>query len=344
MTRITVGVIGTGRIGKMHTSNLVSSVPDAFVKTVASRSVDEAWAADMGIPVCTRDIAVLFEDPEIEAVVVALPSGLHAETIQRAAAAGKHVFCEKPLGFSPEAIEPALDAVRNAGVQLQVGFNRRFDPSLCKLQAAVHNGDVGDLHSLRVVNRDPRAPSLEFARGSGGLFLDFAIHDFDTLRFLSGSEIEEIYAAGAALVDPEIASVGDIDTALISVRLATGALCVIDNSRQTGYGYDQRFEAFGSQGNLVVGNLSPTSVEASLATGVFTDAPCPSFVERYKEAFIAELRDFVRCVETGSDVAVTGEDAMAAVQAALAAKTSLIENRPVQLVPAEAAVPEGAIS
>jgi len=344
MTRTTIGVIGTGRIGRMHTLNLVSSVPDAFVKTVASRSADEAWAAELGIPVCTKNTGELFGDPDIEAVVIALPSGLHAEAIRSAAAAGKHVFCEKPVGFSSAAIAPALDAVRAAGVQLQVGFNRRFDPGLCKLQAAVHSGEVGELHSLRVVNRDPRAPSPEFARGSGGMFLDFTIHDFDTLRFLSGSEIVEIYAAGAALVDPEIASAGDIDTAVISARLANGVLCVIDNSRQTGYGYDQRFEAFGSKGNLVVGNLRPTSVEASLATGVFTDAPCPSFVERYKEAFVAELRDFVRCVRAGSDVAVTGEDALAAVEAALAAKTSMVENRPVLLASTESAVPEGAVS
>jgi myo-inositol 2-dehydrogenase/D-chiro-inositol 1-dehydrogenase len=344
MTRTTIGVIGTGRIGRMHTRNLVRRVPGAFVKAVASRSADEAWAKELGIPVCTTDTELLLQDPEIQAVVIALPSGLHAEAIRRAAEAGKHLFCEKPVGFSPAAIVPALSAVRSAGVQLQVGFNRRFDPSLCKLQAAVHSGAVGELHSLRVVNRDPRVPDPEFARGSGGMFLDFTIHDFDTLRFLSGSEIVEVYAAGSALIDPALASVGDIDTAVISVRLANGALCVIDNSRQTGYGYDQRFEAFGSKGNLAAGNLRPTSVEASLAAGVFTDTPYASFIERYKEAFIAELGAFVRCVQTGSEVAVTGEDALAAVEAALAAKMSTVENRPVQLTPAESSTLEGAVS
>jgi myo-inositol 2-dehydrogenase/D-chiro-inositol 1-dehydrogenase len=344
MTRTTIGVIGTGRIGRMHARNLVHRVPDAFVKAVASRSADERWAAELGIPVCTNDIEDLLRDPEIEAVVVALPSGLHVETIRCAAEAGKQIFCEKPVGFTAAAISRALDTVRSAGVQLQVGFNRRFDPSLCKLQAAVRSGEVGELHSLRVVNRDPKAPRPEFASGSGGLFLDFTIHDFDTLRFLSGSEIAEVYAAGAALVDPEIASVGDIDTAVISVRLANGALCVIDNSRQTGYGYDQRFEAFGSKGNLTVGNLRATSLAASLVSGVFSDTPYPSFVERYKEAFIAELQAFVRCVRDSTEVAVTGEDALAAVNAAFAATTSMAENRPVLLAAVESPARQGAVS
>jgi myo-inositol 2-dehydrogenase/D-chiro-inositol 1-dehydrogenase len=187
MTRTTLGVIGTGRIGRMHTEN-------------------------------TTDFAELLQDPEIEGVVIALSSELHAETICRAAEAGKHIFCEKPVGFAPEPIAEALAAVRKAGVQLQVGFNRRFDPSLQKLQQAVRDGAVGDLHSVRVINRDPKAPDLD---RSGGMFFDFTIHDFDTLRFLGESEIEEVYAAGAALVDEEIAAAGDIDTALVMVRLAT---------------------------------------------------------------------------------------------------------------------------
>jgi myo-inositol 2-dehydrogenase/D-chiro-inositol 1-dehydrogenase len=273
----------------------------------------------------------VLQDAEIDAVVVTLSSKLHVETICRAAKAGKHIFCEKPVGFAPAPIVEALDAVREAGVQLQVGFNRRFDPSLQKLQQAVRDGAVGDLHSVRVINRDPKAPDLDFVRRSGGMFFDFTIHDFDTLRFLGESEIEEVYAAGAALVDEEIAAAGDIDTALVMVRLANGALCVIDNSRQTHYGYDQRFEAFGSKGNLTARNLRPTSVASSLEGGVFIDRPYPSFIERYREAFVAELRSFVRCVRDETPVAATGEDALAAVQAACAARISMRENRPVRL-------------
>lgn len=334
MNRMTLGVIGTGRIGRMHVENLVRSVPEAFVKTVASRRVDEVWADELGIPVRSTDSADLLQDSEIDAVVIALSSELHVETICRAAEAGKHIFCEKPVGFAPEPIAEALNAVRDAGVQLQVGFNRRFDPSLQELQRAVRDGAVGDLHSLRVVNRDPKAPDIEYVRRSGGMFLDFTIHDFDTVRFLSDSEIEEVYAVGSALVDAEIGAAGDIDTALVAVRLENGALCVIDNSRQTHYGYDQRFEAFGSKGNLAVENLRPTSMVSSLEGGVFVSRPSPTFVERYREAFIAELRSFVHCVRDSSPVAVSGEDALAAVQAACAAKISMHENRPVRLAEA----------
>ena len=331
MTPTTVGVIGTGRIGRMHAHNLVNGVPEAFVKTVASRTVDEAWATDLGIPVCTADSEVLLRDPEIEAVVIALSSGLHVDTIRQAAEAGKQIFCEKPVAFAPEPIEEATAAVQAAGVQLQVGFNRRFDPSLLKLREEVRDGALGELHSLRIVNRDPRAPDIDSVRRSGGMFLDFTIHDLDTARFLSASEIVEVYAVGAALVDPEIGAAGDIDTAIVTLRLANGALCVIDNSRQTHYGYDQRFEAFGSKGNLAVDNLRPTAVTRSLEGGTFIDSPFPSYVERYREAFVGELRAFVRCVRQGSPVSVTGADALAAVRAACAAKLSLLDSRPVRL-------------
>jgi myo-inositol 2-dehydrogenase/D-chiro-inositol 1-dehydrogenase len=339
MSRAAVGVIGAGRIGKMHAENLVHHVPEAHVKAVASPRIDEEWATELGIPVTTRDNDAVLQDPEIDAVVITAPSGLHVELIRRAAQEGKHIYCEKPVAFEPAPIEEAVAAVKAAGVQLQVGFNRRFDPSIRRLARAVRDGEVGELHGLRVINRDPKAPPIEFVKRSGGMFFDFTIHDLDTVRFLSGSEIEELYAVGANLVDPSIGEAGDIDTAVITLRLEGGALCVIDNSRQTHYGYDQRFEAFGSDGNLVVDNTRPTTVESFLEDGVFIDRPHPSFIERYREAFIAELRAFVRCVCDGSAVEVTAEDALAAVRAAGAATTSMMENRPVRL--AEATVVKG---
>ena len=326
-----VGVIGVGRIGTMHTRNLVHHVPEARVKAVASPRVDPAWADELGIPIATTDADVLLRDPEIEAVVIATPSGRHVEMIRRAAHAGKQIFCEKPVGFTPAAILEAIDAVNTAGVQLQVGFNRRFDPGICRLAEAVADGQVGELHSIRVINRDPKAPPIDFVRRSGGMFFDFTIHDFDAVRFIGGGEIEELYAAGAVLVDPEIGSAGDIDTAVVTLRLAGGALCVIDNSRQTNYGYDQRFEAFGSNGNIVVDNTRPTTVVSHLERGVFEDTPFPSFTERYQDAFIRELRGFVTCVREGSPVTVTAEDALAAVRASCAARLSMKEHRPVRL-------------
>ena len=331
MKPTTVGVIGAGRIGRMHAQNLANGVPEAFVKAVASRSIDASWASEVGIPLAVNDFDVILDDPEIEAVVIALSSDLHVEAICRAAQAGKHIFCEKPVAFTPGPIREALAAVEKAGVQLQVGFNRRFDPSIVKLEQAVGDGAVGELQGLRIINRDPQAPDVEFVRRSGGLFFDFTIHDFDTVRFLSGMEISEVHALGATLIDPAISAAGDIDTAVIAVRLANGALCSIDNSRQTGYGYDQRFEAFGAQGNLVVDNVRPTTLSTSLEGGVFVEGPESTFVERYREAFIAELRAFVQCVRSGEPVAATGEDALAAVRAAQAATLSMRENRPVAL-------------
>ena len=326
-----VGVIGTGRIGRMHVHNLVRGVPEAFVKAVASRSIDHGWATEMGIPVAVKDADAILDDPEIEAVVVALSSELHVDAICRAARAGKHIFCEKPVAFAPGPIREALAAVHESGVRLQVGFNRRFDPSLVKLRQAIQAGEAGELQGLRIINRDPKAPDIEFVRRSGGLFFDFTIHDFDTARFLSGEEIVEVYAVGATLVDEAIAGAGDIDTAVIGLRLANGALCSIDNSRQTGYGYDQRFEAFGAKGNLAVDNLRATTLSSSLDSGVFVDGPADGFVDRYREAFVAELGAFVQGVRTGSPVAATGEDALAAVLAAQAATVSRRENRPVEL-------------
>jgi myo-inositol 2-dehydrogenase/D-chiro-inositol 1-dehydrogenase len=327
-----VAVIGIGRIGRMHTENLVHAVPDAYVKAVVDlKQVDPAWADGLGIPIRSTDVNRILKDQEIEAVIIAAPSGHHVELIRRAAAAGKHIFCEKPVAFEPAPIEQAHAAAAAGGVKLQVGFNRRFDPSILRMWQAVQAGEVGEIHQLRVTNRDPKAPSIEFVKQSGGLFFDFAIHDFDMMRFLSGSEIVELFAVGAVLVDPEIGKAGDVDTAVITVRLANGALGVIDCSRQTNYGYDQRVEVFGSKGSIVVENTTPTSVVRSSKNGVVADKPHETFVERYREAFIAELSAFVAAVRKGLPVRVGAEDAVAAVKAAAAAKASHQTHLPVRL-------------
>ena len=331
MNKTTVGVIGAGRIGKMHTENLVHLVPEAAVKAVASPHVDREWAEAHGIAVCTTANEEIFSDPEIQAVVITAPSGLHAELICQAAEAGKHIFCEKPVAFETAPIEKVLAAVETAGVQLQVGFNRRFDPGLQKMSAMVRRGEVGEIQILRVTNRDPKAPPIDFVRRSGGLFFDFTIHDLDTVRFLGQSEIVEVFAVGAVLIDPEIGAAGDIDTAVISLRLANGALAVIDNSRQATYGYDQRFEVFGSSGNVFVENTRATTMGSSSTAGVFVENTYDSFVTRYREAFVAEAADFLRCVREGADVTVGAGDALEAVRAAGAARLSMEEHRPVRL-------------
>ena len=344
MKHTTVGVVGAGRIGRMHTENLVHHVPEAKVKAVASPHIDRGWAQSLGVAVCATDNDAVFDDPEIEAVVITAPSGLHAELIARAAAAGKHVFCEKPVAFAPGPIEEVMRVVERAGVLLQVGFNRRSDPSILDLADTVRDGGIGAVHTVRVTNRDPQAPPIDFVKRSGGIFLDFLIHDFDAVRFLSGSEIVEVYAAGAVLVDPAIGAAGDIDTALVSARLENGALAVIDASRQAVYGYDQRFEVFGAAGSVAADNTRPSTRTLSTTGGVVARTPHDGFVSRYREAFVAELRGFLNAVRDGGPVVAGAADALAAVEAACAARESFVSQRPVRVRSAAAAAAGGAVS
>ena len=334
MNRTTVGLIGAGRIGRLHAENLAQRIPEADLRAVASPHLDEVWAESLGIPVRSTDVGAVIDDPAIEAVVIAASSGLHIELIQRAAEAGKHIFCEKPVAFEPGPIEEILRIATEHEVMLQVGFNRRFDPSLLKASEAVRSGEIGDIHTLRVTSRDPTPPDIDFVKRSGGLFFDFTVHDFDTVRFLSGAEIVELFAVGEVLVDPRIGAAGDIDTAIISLKLSNGALAVIDNSRHAVYGQDQRFEVFGSAGSIAVDNTRATFVTTSTTDGVFSEKLHGSFGDRYQEAFVAELRGFLRSVRENQPVAVGAEDALAAVRAAHAARRSLAENRPIRLAEA----------
>ncbi len=315
----------------MHANNIVSRLPDVFLKSVAKCKPGDNWIHSLGIPVCANHHQQVLEDPEIEAVVITTPSDTHVEMIMAAARAGKQIFCEKPVAFEAEEVATAITAAGKAGVQLQVGFNRRFDPDFMAVKAAVEAGKIGTPQIIRITNRDPLRPNLDFIPDSGGLFMDFSIHDFDMVRFLSGCEVEEVFALGAVLIDSEIGKLGDIDTALITLRLADGALCIIDLSRETHYGYDQQVEVFGSGGSISARNTTPTNTIMRTAQGVFTEKPHNSFVERYEVAFVAELRSFFVGVREGTPPSVTGEDALAAVRIAQAAQQSREQNRPVKV-------------
>ena len=329
--RTVAGLIGVGRIGKMHIKNILTHLPEVYLKAVADCKPDDEWIRAHDISICADSRERVLEDPEIEAVIIATPSDTHVEMIIAAAQAGKQIFCEKPVAFKAEEVSRAIAAADKAGVILQVGFNRRFDAEFRAVRNAVRAGKVGTPQIIRITNRDPIRPRLDKIPRSGGLFMDFSIHDFDMLRFLSGSEVVQIYAMGAVLIDPEIEKLGDIDTALITLRLASGTLCVIDLSRETHYGYDQQVEVFGSKGNISAGNATPTKTVLSTADGVFSDKPHFSYVERYEAAFIGELRAFFTCVREGTPPLVSGREANAAVRIALAAQESLQQNRPVQL-------------
>lgn len=326
-----LGLIGAGRIGKLHGEIVANRIPGVDVKTVADIFADQAreWANGLNIEHLTSDYREILKDPEIEAVLICSSTDTHARMIVEAAAAGKHIFCEKPIDFDVQRIQEALQAVAAAGVKLQIGFNRRFDHNFRKVREMVAAGRVGDVHIVRITSRDPAPPPLDYVRVSGGIFLDMSIHDFDMARYLSGSEVETVYAQGAVLVDPGIGELGDVDTAVITLRFKNGALGVIDNSRQAVYGYDQRVEVFGAKGAVDVKNDFPNSAELSTADGVFREKPLYFFLERYRASYVEELKAFVAAVENDEDPPVTGIDGLQPVLIGLAALRSLKENRPV---------------
>lgn len=244
VTQLNLGLFGAGRIGRIHADNLTRRIPEAHLSVVVdiSREAAKRCAADFGIPSIGEDEARIMEDPSIDAVVICSSTPSHPELIREAAFAGKHIFCEKPLALDLQEIDDALEAVRDYEVKLQVGFNRRFDPSFHQAREAVATGRIGTPHLVRVTSRDPEPPPAEYVKASGGIFLDMTIHDFDISGYLAGDEIAELYATGSTLIDPAIGQAGDLDTAMVMLRFAGGALGAIDNSRRAVYGYDQRVE------------------------------------------------------------------------------------------------------
>ncbi|MBM4429638.1 MAG: inositol 2-dehydrogenase [Chloroflexi bacterium] len=332
-TKVNVGVIGAGRIGKLHAEHLAYRIPDANIITIADIRIEaaERCAADLQIPSAVQDHREIMENPDIEAVVICSSTDTHAQMIEQAAAAGKHIFCEKPIDFDLARIDRALEAVDKAGVKLQVGFNRRFDPNFKRVHEMVAAGKIGTPHILRITSRDPGPPPIEYIKVSGGIFLDMTIHDFDMARYLIGSEVSEIYAAGGVMVDPEIGKAGDIDTAVITLRFENGAIGAIDNSRKAVYGYDQRVEVFGSEGMVAVSNNTPDTAVYSNAGGVHSSLPLFFFVERYTDSYIAEMKAFIECIQQDKTPPVTGMDGRIPVVMGYAARKSYEENRPVRL-------------
>ena len=326
-----VGLIGAGRIGRVHARHLAHHLPGARLVAIADANLDaaRACAQESGIALALSDYRHLLDDPEISALAVCSSTDTHAQMIVDAAQAGKHIFCEKPIDLVLSRIDRALEAVQRAGVKLQVGFNRRFDPSFNRVRGVVAAGEVGAPQFIRITSRDPAPPPIEYVRRSGGIFLDMTIHDFDMARFLVGREVEEVFATGAVLIDPEIGAAGDIDTAVITLRFEGGCLGSIDNSRRAVYGYDQRVEVFGSGGSVSAENGYPNTVSVSGSRVVSRDLPLNFFIERYDSAYLAELGAFVECIARDLPTPVDGADGRAPMVIALAARRSLDERRPV---------------
>jgi myo-inositol 2-dehydrogenase/D-chiro-inositol 1-dehydrogenase len=317
----------------VHAETIANRIPEGNLLAVADVFLEAAQkcAVDFQIPSVSEDYREILENSEIEAVLICSSTDTHAEFILQAAEAGKHIFCEKPIDHDLKKIDHALDVVEKAGVKLQIGFNRRFDPSFKRVRDAVAAGEIGAPHLVHITSRDPGPPPIDYIKVSGGIFLDMTIHDFDMARYLIDSEVDEVFAAGAVMVDPAIGEAGDIDTAVIVLRYANGAIGVIDNSRKAVYGYDQRVEVFGSGGGIMVSNQTPDLAVLSDADGVHASKPLHFFIERYTESYVAELQEFIESVREDKTPSVTGIDGRIPVVMGLAAWKSYRENRPVKL-------------
>jgi myo-inositol 2-dehydrogenase/D-chiro-inositol 1-dehydrogenase len=333
MTKLPIGIIGAGRIGKVHADTLAFRLPESQIVAIAdvNQEAAHALAARCGIPEVAASSEAILANSKIEAVLICSSTNTHADLIIQAAQAGKHIFCEKPIAHSLPEIDRALAAVRAAGVQLQIGFNRRFDANFARVRAAVVNGEIGKPRLMHIISRDPAPPPIGYVRVSGGMFMDMTIHDFDMARFLIGDEVEEIYAAGGVMVDPKIGEAGDLDTAIVTMRFRNGVIATIDNCRQAAYGYDQRVEILGSGGKIATENCYPNQAEISDGKTVHRDLPLNFFMDRYTESFASELRAFVTAVLEKRPTPVTGIDGRIPVVMALAARQSYDERRPVRL-------------
>jgi len=329
-----IALVGAGRMGGLHARNAATSAR-FHLAAIADHNHELAkdLADELGTSVA--DYQGILEDPDIEAVLVASSTSSHLENVLLAVDSGKAVFCEKPLSLNADALADALPALEASGRPIFVAFNRRFDPHLGNLKLQLDAGAIGELETLHIVNHDPATPRPEFIPRSGGLFKDFTVHDFDTARWLVGEEFVELYAAGACLIDPEIGSLGDIDTAKLILKCASGKLCLISNSRRTGYGYDQRVELFGSAGALRVDNVHETTV-ARLGEAGTSGAPFPySFAERYADAYRNEMDHFADILDGRTPPSTGPRDSLRALRLADAADLSFKSGAPQQLVPGE---------
>jgi myo-inositol 2-dehydrogenase/D-chiro-inositol 1-dehydrogenase len=332
--QISIGIIGGGRIGKVHAMGIIQKVPSAKVVALADPMMNadlKAWCASMRIEETYSDSQKIIEHPDLDAVLICSPTDTHADLIVAAARAGKHVFCEKPVDSDLKRINETMDVVRSCGITFQIGFNRRFDHNFSALRKSVSDGKIGEPQIIKIASRDPAPPPISYVKVSGGLYLDMMIHDFDMVRYLSGSEVVEVYASGAVLVDPAIGEAGDVDTAIVTLKLESGALAVIDNSRKAVYGYDQRAEVFGSKGCAKVENDTPSLLQVSTEDAVCSEKPLYFFLDRYLDAYATEVHAFVDAVRNGTPSVCGVDDAIRPVEIAIAAAKSLKEHRPVKI-------------
>lgn len=321
-----------GRIGKIHLKNLCTKIDGVEVIAAVNPSkVGQDYASRCGVRKVSNDVETLFDNPEIDAILICSPSDTHADYAIRAAEAGKAIFCEKPIDMSLERAKEVVLKVKECDVPMMVAFNRRFDPDFAKVKTSVSEGKIGTIQSLHIISRDPGPPPITYIKQSGGLFKDMTIHDLDMARFIMGCEVTEVYATGSCMVDPAIGEVGDIDTATLVLRFENGATVVIENSRKAVYGYDQRLEVLGSKGMLQIKNPLMTNVAGSDEYGSHSDVNLNFFMDRYATSYLIEMQDFVAALMNKKPMPVHGEDGIKAIVLADAAYASLRENRPIKI-------------
>lgn len=330
-----IGIIGAGRIGKVHLESISYHVKNATVTAMADPFMNEETEKlirSYGVSKVTKDYKDILNDKDIDAVLVCSSTDTHAAISIEAINAGKHVFCEKPVDHSIEKIQAVADALKeHPDIKFQVGFNRRFDHNFAAIRKAYDDGKIGEAHILKITSRDPEPPNPAYIKVSGGIFLDMTIHDFDMACFLTDSDVEELYVNSAVLVDPAIGEQGDVDTAIITMKMTNGALAVIDNSRKAAYGYDQRAELFGSKGMVATINDTVSSAVISNADGVTGEKPLFFFLERYMGSFSEEMRQFTEAVINDTEVPVGIHAGLQSVKIGLAARKSVEEHRPVKI-------------
>lgn len=332
MKTIGIGLLGLGRIGKIHFRNILHYFDQARIVAVADPLYNKpSFEETYGNIFFSKNEEEVISHPDVEAVLICSPTSAHAKSLQLAMLNKKHIFCEKPMDLSLQTTVQLTEMARDTQVKLMMGFNRRFDPDFMKARETVVAGKVGKVQIVKITSRDPGLPPIDYIKNSGGLFMDMAIHDFDMARYMMNKNVVEVFAKGLVMVDKAVGDAGDIDTALTTLTFEDGTYAVIDNSRKAVYGYDQRIEVFGNGGMLQVENNQHNRNILYNETGIHQSLPLDFFMDRYAESYLGEMKMFIDALVNNKPITVTAEDALAATKIAVAAKLSMEEQRPVRI-------------
>ena len=327
-TKINIGIVGLGRIGKMHAKNICQSLPLFNLKSIADPDPNTDFTQNLEDVVISDNIDNVLSDKTITAVIVCSPTPTHYEIIKKCVMQKKHVFCEKPISFSEDEIKELITIKNKQNIFIQVGLNRRFDQDFLVAKEKMDSRALGDIHTIHITNHDASIPSFKFLKSSGGMLFDLCIHDFDMLNFLTGEKIKQIYVNGGVFIDKRLRDIDDVDNAIITLELENGVLCLIDSSRQTHYGYDQRIELFGSKGMILVENKKDNLYSLSDSNQTKSSKIKHSFIERYRESYLNELKHFYNSIVSNTTPSVGPENILSAIQVAEAGRQSLKTKRP----------------